>query len=152
MFGYITNRVIAIDMVPTLLVGEFIFSDSSYYNENLIRRGDIVLFSSPKKDGTLWAKRVIGLPGETISVKNGETHINSDILIENYVDSISNNIISKEINESKILKENEYYLMGDNRDNSFDSRFFGAVLRADIMAKVQGIYFSKIITRIGKVK
>ncbi len=152
MFGYYTNRVIAIDMVPTLLDGEFIFSDSNYYNENLIRRGDIVLFNSPKKDGTLWAKRVIGLPGEIVSIKNGKIYINSELFIQNYVESINNNIISKKMNESITLKENEYYLMGDNRDNSFDSRFFGPVLKTDIKAKVQGIYFSKKISRIGKVK
>jgi signal peptidase I len=152
LFGYYTNRVASSDMVPTLLAGEFIFSDSNYYNENPIVRGDIVLFNSPKKEGVVWVKRVVGLPGETVTVKSGKTYINSKPYVENYVDSDNNKKVSLKMNRSISLTENEYYLMGDNRDNSYDSRFLGPILRSDILAKTRGIYFSKKISRIGKVK
>ncbi len=150
--GYYTNKIIANDMAPTLEAGELISSNPSYYDENPILRNDIILFQSPKEDGKLWIKRVIGLPGETVTVKFGKIYINSEELLEKYVNDEKNQKVSLKMNKTLVLRENQYYVLGDNRDNSYDSRFLGPINKELIKAKAIRIYFSSNITRIGKIE
>lgn len=152
ILGYYTNRISAGDMSPTLSRGDLILSDSDYYGKHPILRRDVVLINSPKKDGSLWVKRIIGLPGEKVTVTHGKIYINSKELMENYVLPQNNRKISENMNKSTVLGKNQYYVLGDNRDNSFDSRFFGPINKSEIRAKVLIIYYSSNHSRIGRVK
>jgi signal peptidase I len=93
-------------------------------------RGDIVIF---KRNGTFLIKRLIGLPGETIEMKGDYIYIN-DKKIDDYiyVEGQNPGILSEKIT----LKEDEYFFIGDNRNNSYDSRKFGAINKKDIVGKV----------------
>lgn len=114
---------------------------------NQIERFDIVYLKS--NDGNRMAKRVIGLPGETISCSNEKVYINGNLVKEKYLETD----YVKKIREShsftgkieKIkLKENEYFVMGDNRYKSTDSRIYGPVK----LSQIYGIMSEKYI-RIG---
>lgn len=111
------NIVDGQSMMPTLTDGQLSFGSSLAKYE----RGDIVVVKAPQK---FLVKRIIGLPNEKIESKNGKIYINDVELNEDYLDS-NRNINSSKEEWSVQLGENEYFVMGDNRDNSADSRYYG---------------------------
>lgn len=112
-------------MIPTFEDGEYIIVDQLSYRLHDARRGDVIIFKYPKDTSKYFIKRVIGLPGETVTVagnnvsitKNGET--DSFTLTEPYVKHDGAE------NVTAILKSDEYYVLGDNRASSLDSRYWG---------------------------
>lgn len=138
-------------MEPTLAKGDRIASDPTYYENKAIERGDIVLFHSPKNDGTLWVKRIIGLPGELVESKKGMVFVNGEILKESYVEEAYTKGISQALNKKHTVSTHHYYVLGDNRDNSMDSRLIGTINKQSIVAKVVSIYLSPNLLRIGEL-
>ena len=96
------------------------------------KREEIVVFHSPTDNKKLNIKRVIGLPGETVELKDGKFHINGEILAENYLEDDAYTLSNSD--EYWQLGENEYFLVGDNRNpgKSFDSRATGPVNKSEI--------------------
>ena len=178
-------------MKPNLLVGDFIFVSKYSYGfskhslpfsiplipgkifSNTPERGDVVVFKTPENNRTDYIKRVIGLPGDKIEIKNGIIFINgSEILrkkLNDFIDTdnkTSNKRVrmyneyffNKEINILDItdngiadntqlfnVPENHFFVMGDNRDNSQDSRFIstvGFIPYENLVGKAQFIFFS----------
>ena len=131
------NIVSGESMEPTLRNGQFMFAS----DEN-IKRGDIVVSHFPKvvtdadpeKESTTIIKRVIGLPGETVDIgKDGTVLVNNVKIDESYLtDEHKKATYSEGKNNHVTLNSTQYFLMGDNRDNSYDSRYFGAVNVGDI--------------------
>lgn len=125
-------------MVPYLQSGDYLIVDEISYRFSEPQRGDIVVFNTnfiPNYYGQRFIKRVIGLPGETVDITNGQVEIikdgNINILSEKY---LPNNL--KTIGDiKKVLGENEYFVLGDNRDKSYDSRAWGVVPEKDIVGK-----------------
>jgi len=105
-----------------------------------LKRGDIVAFYYPNDTSKTFVKRIIALPGETISTDTlGVVFINNSEIQEPYV-SPDRNRGNRQFPESR-LGPDEYFVMGDNRDTSNDSRFFGPVPRRLIYGKVMGRYW-----------
>ncbi|MFD2729104.1 signal peptidase I [Enterococcus camelliae] len=114
-----------------------------------IRRFDIVVFRLP--DGNTYIKRVIGLPGESIEYVNDQlfingSRVNEPFLIENRTkihdkNSYTNNFSIKELLDVKKLGKDSYFVMGDNRRISKDSRSFGAVSADEIIGKAVFVYY-----------
>lgn len=137
-------------MVPTINVGERLIGLRVPYYFSDPKRGDIVIFKAPEATGDkgkLYIKRVIGLPGETIKIKAGEAYLVEPDGTERYIDNVkwykntpSDNNMNNYM-ESITLGPNEYFVMGDNRDNSFDSRGWGPVTRKAILAKAWLKYY-----------
>jgi signal peptidase I len=98
-----------------------------------IERGDVVVFWYPKDPDKSYVKRVIGLPGETVEVRNGAVFIDGQELNETYLDPERNQTLPTL--PLKQVDEHFYYVMGDNRDNSSDSRFWGLVPEKYIYGK-----------------
>jgi signal peptidase I len=115
--------VSGLSMSPTFGSGEYLIIDEISYRFNEPQRGDVIVFKFPQDKSKFFIKRIVGLPDETVEIVNGEIHIkNSDqefILQENYV-------LNKSLeNGSFTLESDEYFVMGDNRKESLDSRSWG---------------------------
>lgn len=131
-------KVEGTSMLPRLHDGERIFVNKLiYYDEYRwapkIERGDIVVFWYPNDPTKSYIKRVIGLPGETVEVREGTVLINGSRLEEKYLDPREN--VSAAILAPVQVKLNYYFVMGDNRDNSSDSRVWGLVPKKYIYGK-----------------
>jgi len=111
-------------MVPTLEVGDRIFVNRFVYRFTEPERGDIVVFDSLETDDEL-VKRVVAVPGDRVRVRNGVLRVNGDFLEEPYAVPVVFPDGS-EFGPTR-LSEGEVFVMGDNRGNSRDSRFFGPV-------------------------
>ncbi len=126
-------------MEPNFFDHEYLIIDELSYRFHDPVRGDIVVFRYPRDPRQYFIKRVIGLPGETVEIANGEIRI--------YNDAHANGIILDEstyleqpftaTTQTVTLKADEYYLMGDNRPSSLDSRIFGPVTRSHIVGRVK---------------
>jgi len=114
-------------MVPTFLNGNYLIIDKVSYRLNEPQRNEIVIFRYPNDQKKFFIKRIIGLPNETVDIKGSTVTItNKDHpdglkLDEPYVKNVASNTTHFE------LKDNEYFVMGDNRSGSSDSRYWGAV-------------------------
>ncbi|TVR69119.1 MAG: signal peptidase I [Sphaerobacteraceae bacterium] len=103
------------------------------YIFNPPQRGDIVVFTPPGSGSDPYIKRIIGLPGETVDIRDGSVWVNDMMLEENYVSSSTS---WRGGNQSAIvIPEDEFFVLGDNRENSSDSRSFGTVPKDDIIGK-----------------
>jgi signal peptidase I len=152
-------------MKPTILVGDHFFLDKfafpANYPEMLLRilpirtigRGEIVAFKSPENPKIPFIKRVIGLPGETLEIRDKRVYINGAELKESYKHFIDSNIYERDsgIPNDYIVRDNfgpitipsdSYFMMGDNRDNSNDSRYWGVVNGKNMIGKPLFIYWS----------
>ena len=146
-------RVDGKSMYPTLKDGEFGFTNVGGVLLNGVERGDIVVVTMEEEgQKTHWVKRVIGLPGDTVSCVNDVVYINGKVLDETkYIDpDYRQSLVDKfgyfnkvpnadntnvvDFEEVK-LKDDEYYVMGDNRPYSKDSRYVGPVKKSQIFAK-----------------
>lgn len=118
-------------MAPYINDGNVVIVNRLYKNALPLFKNDVIVFNN---NGQVSIKRIYGLPGETITISNGNFYIN-DIKIEN--DNLKNSL-SSNIDQNVKLGEDEYYVLGDNLDSSKDSRFadVGNIKRSDIVGKV----------------
>ena len=136
-------------MLPTLEVNDRLLIDKLSYRWSNPERGDIIVFSPTEKlkqqnVRDMLIKRVIGLPGEKVEIKQGRVYVNDRLLREKYI-------------AEKLRYEwgpvsvpaNSYLVMGDNRDNSYDGRYWGFVPRENIMGKAVVRFWSP--DRLGKI-
>lgn len=114
-------------MLPTFETGQYLIVDQVSYNFNDPDRGDIIIFRFKETPGKFLIKRIIGLPGETVKIEGNDVFVkmvDSDEFVqieEEYV------VVEKGSTVEKSLGEEEYFVLGDNRLNSLDSRYFGAI-------------------------
>jgi signal peptidase I len=116
-----------------LLVNKLVYYKFESVSWGHLERGDIVVFWFPSDPDKSYVKRIIGLPGETVEVRNGRVFINGRQLIEPYLDGINNQNLRD--TTSKTVDQHYYFVMGDNRDNSSDSRVWGLVPEKYIYGK-----------------
>jgi len=107
-----------------------------------LKRLDVIYFRYPKDETKAYMKRIVGLPGEKVEVKNGVVFVNDEEIDETaYVDPNRNN--SSASFPPRIIAPDNYYVLGDNRDNSSDSRYWGTVSRSQILGKYYFRYSTK---------
>ena len=136
---YYINR--AIHMSPIIPPGSDILVDTGYYRTQEIQRGDIVLFSLPQRPENLIIGRVIGLSGERIRIRDKKVFLNGLELKEGYTHFQDPEIRPRGASARDNfgpapIPVGSYFILGDNRDQSWDSRFFGAILEDRILGKV----------------
>ncbi len=157
-------KVPAGSMLPTFLVGDHFICDLSYYRTHNPARGDIVLFKWPVNEDIFFIKRIIGIPGDTVRIISDDLYVNNKKLELNFLekydigDDKEAGIYKETLGGSsyRILEQTEkhenfgpvtvpdgkYFVLGDNRDNSSDSRHWGMVRRDQIYGRPVFIYFS----------
>lgn len=162
-------------MKPTLLVGDhilvlkFIYGTKVPFTDKRIlvftepKRGDIIVFRYPKDPSRDFIKRVIGVGGDVVEEKNKIVYVNGKPLNEPYIQHTDNDIrpLSKDVRDNfgpVYVPEGKLFVMGDNRDQSYDSRYWGFVDMKDVKGKAFIIYWSwdrtkhlPRLSRIGKL-
>lgn len=139
-YFYQSFKVPSKSMLQTLQVGDH-FMAEILSKTSVIQRGDIVVFLEPEK-GRHYVKRVIGLPEDVFEIRAQHVHIDGRQLSEPYVQHTKSNDFPERDELAPIrLNQDEYFLMGDNREESYDSRWFGPIARDAIKARVKYIYF-----------
>lgn len=146
-------------MVPNFQNGEYVLTDKISYRLGSPERGDVVVFHAPESahcpegTGCDFIKRVIGMPGETIEVKNSAIYLNGQKLPESYIPQ-DYDTMAGAFSKNKVISlgMNEYFVVGDNRPYSSDSRAWGPIHREDIVGKAFFKYWPMdIIGRIESV-
>ena len=129
-------RIEQVSMLPNLHEGEYVIVDKVSYAFRQPERGEIVVLKNPTPSQPDLIKRIIGLPGETIDVHGGSVYINGQPLAEPY---IAQPMVAD--SGATQLQADQYFVMGDNRNNSEDSRRFGPRAVNDIVGRAWIIYW-----------
>jgi signal peptidase I len=152
-------------MKPTILVGDHFFIDKvafpgnfpqklhSYLPARSVKRGDVIVFKSPVEGNIPFVKRVIGMPGDKVQIRNKAVYINDQKLAEPYKIHVDTAIYRKDrwSPTELIVRDNygphkvpanSFFVLGDNRDNSNDSRYWGFVRADAVMGKPLFVYWS----------
>ncbi len=145
MYVFSPIRVNGDSMYPTLKDGDIMILNEIGYHLNGVERFDIVVI---KSDGERIIKRVIGLPGEKVEYKDNKLFINDEEIKEDFTHDVTHNFKLEEINVD-IIPDGYYFVLGDNRGNSKDSRVIGLVSKNEIKGKTSSVIFP--FNRFGKV-
>lgn len=142
------NQVNGNSMLPNFQDKEFLLTDKLSYQMREIERGEVVVFKAPPsepcaEDECEYIKRAIGLPGETIMVKDGRVFINGFPLQEDYLPEEFITQPGSFLSQGKpvMIPSRKYALLGDNRSHSRDSREFGFILKDDIVGRAFLVYW-----------
>ncbi len=138
VFLYQPVQVEGTSMMPRLTNHERIFINKFVYRFEQIQRGDIVVFWYPLDPTKSYIKRVVGLPGEAVSIRDGRVYVNDKPLQEPYIPPA---YLDHQSYPVSIVEPNHYFVLGDHRESSNDSRVWGAVDRKYIYGKAVFIYW-----------
>jgi signal peptidase I len=137
------HKITGWSMAPNFDSGEYVLSEKVSYYFNSPKRGDVIIFKRPDIAGD-FVDRIIGLPGEKISIKDGHVYINNKILDEPYVSGNTKSNSSVFIDENNMLiPDGNVVVMGDNRGRSDDSRDYGFIQFKDITGRMFYVYWPK---------
>ncbi|HMK93128.1 MAG TPA: signal peptidase I [Thermoleophilia bacterium] len=151
-------------MANTLVPGQRVLVDRMVYRYRSVHRGDIIVFRRPCPPNDVLIKRVVGLPGDIMSVSNGDLYVNGHEMTEPYVDKVNgvaeptdpaDSLTSGDPNAPWSLTQpyrvpaGHYFVMGDNRTDSADSRYWGTVPRAAIIGRAFFTYWP--LGRVGQL-
>lgn len=126
-------------MVPNFYHGDYLLIDELTYRFRSPARGEVAVFRSPSNEATYFIKRVIGLPGERVEVKNGQvlitnaSHPNGFIVREEYLPAG----LTTSGSSDYTLGDGEYFVLGDNRSYSYDSRSWGPLKKSEMVGLVR---------------
>jgi signal peptidase I len=129
-------RVVGTSMQPALQNGEFLVVSKMDYRLHQPMRGDIIVFYDPADTSRKLIKRVLGLPGETLEIQDGTVFINQQAIPEPYLTDRG-----RYTRAAWVIPTGEYFVLGDNRNNSSDSRSWGMLPRRDIVGKAWVTYW-----------
>ncbi len=146
-------------MLPTLQIGDHLLVSKFLYGIKMpftgtllvpfkkVAQGDVVVFRFPKDRSVDYIKRVIGTPGDTVEIRDKKVFVNGKPIVDSHAHITSATILdtksSPRDNLGPILvPEDRIFVMGDNRDNSYDSRFWGFVDQKDVLGKAFILYWS----------
>jgi signal peptidase I len=129
-------RVESISMQPNLFAGDFVIVNKLAYKLGIPQRGDIIVFRyPPDPTQTPYIKRVIGLSGDQIHIADGKVYVNDKLLGEPYLKTVTSR------GGDWTVPANSLFVMGDNRNNSSDSRSWGMVPMENVIGKALVIYW-----------
>ncbi len=128
-------RVEGISMEPSLHEGQFVVVNRIAYRWNEADRGDIIVFRFPLNPSRRFIKRVIGLPGNTVTIRGGDVYIDGQVLDEPYLAA------TPRYDGEWVIGPDELFVLGDNRNNSSDSQNWGPLPIEEIIGKAVFVYW-----------
>lgn len=133
-------------MEPTLLIGDHILADRRQAAKNP-NRGDLIVFQYPEDPAKDFVKRVVAVGGDKVEIKDKVLYVNGNEVKEPYVSHQEANMIPASQNPRdnygpQVIPKDSYFVLGDNRDKSYDSRFWGAVSKDKVKGTVKNLYWS----------
>lgn len=145
-------RIPSGSMLPTLQVGDQLLVDKIVYRFHPPKRGDIIVFKYPEDESRDFIKRIIGMPGETLEVRERKVFINgaplNDSAWAHHDGAEGFRMPVRDDFGPVTVPPGHYFMMGDNRENSQDSRFWGFLAREKIIGRAFIIYWSRDLRRI----
>lgn len=137
------NQVKGASMEPTFVSDEYIFTSKVTYKFREYRRGDVVVFRSPKNPDIEYIKRIIGIPGDTVMVQQNEVYVNGRKLQEDYISAKTTLFDGGHMKDGVAVQvpDGTLLVMGDNRPRSSDSREFGPIEMESVIGQVFYRYF-----------
>ncbi|MDH0292384.1 signal peptidase I [Pseudomonas sp. GD04087] len=149
LLGMTTYSIRSSSMNPTLQPGDYILTSAASYAFGTPTAGDVVVFLNPKDPQHSYVKRIVAGPGDRVRISDGRLYLNDREIAQPYLLGAQNRAAdSRRLVEHRVPEEH-YFLLGDNRDNSLDSRFFGDVPRANLVGRVSRIWYAQNTGRIG---
>jgi signal peptidase I len=152
-------------MEPTIAAGDYVVVDRNYYRNEALRAGDVIVFHYPPDPRMLNMKRCVALEGQTVEIRDAVVYVDGQRFMSSLVvKRTSTQVQPADLKDPKVVppgagNEDQYgpvlvppghfFALGDYRDNSFDSRFFGFVPKDGIVGKVLYVYWSEDFGRIG---
>lgn len=128
-------RVDGHSMEPTLFTGEFVIVNKLAYKLGSVKIGDVIVFHPPNNPTEEYIKRIIGLPGDHVVIKDEKVVVNDQVLKEPYINAAPG------YETDVIVDENGLYVLGDNRNNSSDSHAWGTVPIDNVIGKAVVVYW-----------
>lgn len=153
IFLFQPHRVKGNSMLPNFFDSEFLLTNKITYNFRTPQRGDVIIFKAPANENDDYIKRVIGLPGETVMISQGQVYLNNHNLDESsYLSKEMKTTSGLLLSEGKkiTIPEGHYLVLGDNRGFSSDSRDWGTVPKENIIGKAWLRYWP--LTKIGLLR
>lgn len=132
------HKVSGSSMVPTFQNGDFILTDKVSYRIGEPRDGEIIVLKNPRNESQDFIKRIVAVPGQTIKVDGSSVFVNGAKISENYLPQETPTRSGTFLHEGETVTvaKNQYYVFGDNRNHSSDSREWGSITREEIVGKV----------------
>jgi signal peptidase I len=158
--GISPYRITTEAMMPTLQTGDLLIADIKAYRDRAPARGDLIVFEYPPDPTKQFVKRAIALEGDSVEIRDKMVYINDQPIDEPYKVHKDSHVFTKNdpLHSEDVVRDNfgplkipagNCFVLGDNRDNSMDSRFFGALPVAKVKGRVLYIYWAKDKKRIG---
>ncbi len=135
-------------MAPALLVGDYLVADMRIYKSQKPQRGDIIIFEFPKDPSMDFIKRVIGMEGEEVEIVKNKIYIN-DKLLDDPWGYFTKDYPALDTFGPVVVPKDSLFVLGDNRNNSQDSRYWGFVKVEKVKGKALYLYWAKNKSRIG---
>ena len=138
-------EISSVTMVTTLLPGDQVILNRAAYQAVAPQRGDIILYRYPDEEGKLFVHRVVGLPGDRIEIRRQVLSVNDEPLSEPYAQHTDPSMERGNVRDHlgpMIVPPDSYFLLGDNREESVDSRFLGTISKASILGQIVFLYWS----------
>lgn len=145
------HRVSGRSMVPNFQDGDYIITNKLAKSMGTLQRGEVIILHNPRNPDQVFIKRIIGLPGERIKISKGKVHINSQVLDEPYLPSGLPTPPGAFLEEGEeiTVPDNQYFVIGDNRGGSSDSREWGTIKYDLIIGQAWARYWP--ITKAGLI-
>ncbi|MBI2315283.1 signal peptidase I [Candidatus Daviesbacteria bacterium] len=137
------HKVSGNSMVPTFHNGDYLITEKVSYRLREPKAGEIIVLKNPRDESQDFIKRIIAVPGDTIQISNSGVYVNSQLLKEGYLPAGTPTRAGAFITEGTSLKASadQYYVIGDNREHSSDSREWGPITKKEIIGRALFRYF-----------
>ena len=137
LFLFQPHQVRGNSMYPNLHDNDYLLTDKITYQLREPKRGEVVIFRAPKNEEYDYIKRVVGLPGDTVRVSDGQIFVNGQLMVEDYLPIDTTTYGGQFWGEGQSIPvpEGQYFVVGDNRSHSSDSREWGPVPKGNIIGK-----------------